>query len=209
MGRLLKYEITAPLDFIRIKWRPHHLQGRHPPRRSRHLRGAITVPSSCARQPPTFKDNLPHQVAFQQKRCFSLISLMRTGQKSTSRLTTRTSHRARHDAEGVFLIIHTQVSPSCTLFQSTGLLPGRIQLQFSSRHTERTTLETRNTRRSNWTTAHDETRRARRQDFQTAPCASTARRRHRLARTDAIRGHQPDCPKSAHNWIFSWAVTAI
>ena len=102
MGRLLKYEITAPLDFIRIKWRPHHLQGRHPPRRSRHLRGAITVPLSCARQLPTFKDNLPHQVAFQQKRCFSLISLMRTGQRATSRLTARASHRARHNAGGVF-----------------------------------------------------------------------------------------------------------
>ena len=79
------------------------------------------------------------------------------------------------------------------------LLPASLPIDRASARAHSinlTTLETQNARRSNQT-AHDETWRARRQDLQVAPCASTARRRHRPARTAAIRGRCLDYPKLA------------
>ena len=108
----------------------------------------------------------------------------------TPRPTTCTSRPVRHDAVGVSFAIHRQV-----------LLPA---FHYHFRHELQTSRAIRDHGlRANQTTAHDETSRARRQDVQTAPCASTARRRHPLARTAAIRGRVPDYQKIARTVCFS------
>ena len=135
-----------------------------------HLQGAHTSP--CARQfsiptrgsvcPPTSKvGQFPHQVAFPKKCGFLSSRLSRCP-------TTRAARPVRHNAGGVFLRHSPASSPSCSPSNRPGSCPGSFDKS-------RTCTQQ--------TTQHDETSRARRQDLQTAPCASTARRRHRLART--------------------------
>ena len=126
----------------------------------------------------------PHQVAFPKKRGFLSSRLSRCP-------TTRAARPVRHNAGGVFLRLRHASSPSCSPSNRPGSCPGSFDKSRTCTHQ---------------TTQHDETSRARRQDLQTTPCASTARRRHRLARTAAIRAVFPtrqDQPLRSRTICFS------
>ena len=135
----------------------------------RHVRGSSSFPhgAPCVHQLPRWQ--FPHQVAFPKKRGFPSSRLSRCP-------TTRAARPVRHNAGGVFLRHPPASSPSCSPSNRPGSCPGSFDKSRTCTHQ---------------TTQHDETSRARRQDLQTAPCASTARRRHRLARTAAIRAVFP------------------
>ena len=191
LGRLLNSEITAPLDstargVCNTSMAPAHLQGAlsNICMAPVHLQGAHTSP--CARQffiptrgsvcPPTSKGgNFLTKWRFPKKRGFSSSRLSRCP-------TTGATRPVRHNAGGVFLRHPHASSLSCSPSNRPGSCPGSFDKSRTCTHQ---------------TTQHDETSRARRQDLQTAPCASTARRRHRLARTAAIRGRVPDYQRSA------------
>ena len=197
LGRLLNPEITAPLDSTAVDvvtptsaWRLAICKAPSP----RHVRGNSpwTHGPLCVTQLP--RRSTPSKTwRFQRNVAFSHLAL-RDGQLphqdrrrplrvpfGTPRPTTCTSRPVRHDAVGASFAIHRQV-----------LLPA---FHYHFRHELQTSRAIRDHGlRANQTTAHDETSRARRQDLQTAPCASTARCRHRLARTAAIRGRVPDQP---------------
>ena len=133
----------------------------------RHVRGSSPFPhgAPCVHQLPRWQ--FPHQVAFPKKRGFLSSRLSRCP-------TTRAARPVRHNTGGVFL--RHASSPSCSPSNRPGSCPGSFD---KSRPC------------TQQTTRHDEISHARRQDLQTAPCASTARRRHRLARTAAIRAVFP------------------
>ena len=114
-----------------------------------------------------------------------------------ARCASRSAQRRRS-----FPSSSTASSPTCPFLPSSpsgGVFPSTSTFGFSYlpfhyhfRHDMQTSRAIRaHERRAIQKTEHDETSRARQHEHRTAPCQSTARRRHRLARATGARVHVP------------------
>ena len=197
LGRLLKSEITAPLDFMPIKWclllfARQHLLGAFiickVPSPALSLLARCFLITLCQLQGNSSRDTQSFVcLSIFEELQFSSLTWRFQRNVACSHLATRDDQFPHQDRRRALCVPFgtTQVEFS---FDMQVLLPALLPIDRAPTRAPKfnataTHKPDDSAPRANQTTAHDETSRARRHEGRTAPCQSTARPLHRLART--------------------------